>query len=181
FYECPVPYKRLIDSKLLGELVQNRRIVYHKDTCLDIEEVTRRIKATEGFRFGLYDAYMVNATASLRAGAAGLSCIQGNIYPELVVWMCNHYDDAARAEETDRLQAFFNNSMDIVHTAYPIIAKYCLQKRGFPISLYTRREVDALTEEVKERADKLLAEADQLRSELGIDSVFKNSFAVPLK
>ncbi|WP_031529017.1 dihydrodipicolinate synthase family protein [Dyadobacter crusticola] len=181
FYECPVPYKRLIDSRLLGELVQSQRIVYHKDTCLDIEEVVKRIAATEGFRFGLYDAYMVNATASLRAGAAGLSCIQGNIYPELVVWMCNHFNDVSRAEEVERLQTFFNDSMDIVHTAYPIIAKYCLQKRGFPISLYTRRKVDELTEEVKERADKLLDEAAQLRSELGVESVFRNSFAAPLK
>jgi 4-hydroxy-tetrahydrodipicolinate synthase len=181
FYECPVPYKRLIDSALLGELVQSKRIVYHKDTSLDINEVIKRIEVTEGFKFGLYDAYMVNAAASLRAGAAGLSCIQGNIYPELVVWMCNHFNDESRLADVARLQDFFNDTMEIVHTAYPIIAKYCLQKRGFPISLYTRRDVGELTEELKQQADRLLAEVERVQSELGIESVFRSSYVDQLK
>jgi 4-hydroxy-tetrahydrodipicolinate synthase len=181
FYECPVPYKRLIDSALLGDLVQSKRIVYHKDTSLDINEVIKRIQVTEGFTFGLYDAYMVNSAASLRAGAAGLSCIQGNIYPELVVWMCNHFNDESRLEDVARLQEFFNQSMEIVHTAYPIIAKYCLQKRGFLISLYTRRDVGELTVEVRQQADRLLAEVEQLQSDLGIESVFRSTYVDQLK
>ncbi len=35
--------------------------------------------------FGLYDAYMVHAIESLKAGSAGLSCIQGNFFPELIL------------------------------------------------------------------------------------------------
>jgi 4-hydroxy-tetrahydrodipicolinate synthase len=181
FYECPVPYKRLIDSNLLAALLKTKRVVYHKDTCLDIEEVVRRIQVGENYRFGLYDAYMVNATASLRAGAAGLSCIQGNIYPELIVWICKHYNDPEKEEEVTRLQQFFVDSMDIVHSAYPIIAKYCLSKRGFPISLYTRRDVDELTTDLQERADQLLAEVDEIQNDLGIASVFKKNLVAPLK
>lgn len=83
---------------------------------------------------------MVNATASLRAGAAGLSCIQGNIYPELIVWLCNHYNDSEREEDVVRLQNFFDESMELVHTAYPIIAKYSLQKkRVSDIVVYQKR------------------------------------------
>src|SRR5690606_26033276 len=37
FYECPVPYKRVISSEMLGEFVKTGRVKYHKDTCLDIE------------------------------------------------------------------------------------------------------------------------------------------------
>jgi len=172
FYECPVPYKRLVPSKILEKLVETGRVIYHKDTSLDLNEVIRRIKVAEGYQFGLYDAYMVNAVASLKAGAAGLSCIQGNIYPELVVWVCNHFNDPARIEDVKKVQQFFIDSMDIVHAAYPIIAKYGLQKRGFPVSTYTRREVGILTEELKQKMDELLGEIEKIQNELGITSNF---------
>ncbi len=181
FYECPVPYKRLINSDVLAQLIPSNRVVYHKDTCLDLDEVIRRIKVGEGYRFGLYDAYMVNAVASLRAGAAGLSCIQGNIYPELIVWICENYNNADRQEDVRTLQQFFIDSMDIVHSAYPTIAKYCLQKRGFPISMYTRRDVGELTPDLQRRADLLLEEMDRLQAELGIASVFRKALEAPLK
>ena len=173
FYECPVPYKRLIDSKVLAELLKSGRIVYHKDTCLDDHEVALRIKAGESYKFGLYDAYMVNAVSSLRAGAAGLSCIQGNIYPELVVWICKHFNDADRQEDVAKVQQFFVDSMEVVHAAYPTIAKYSLQKRGFPISLYTRRDVGALTDDLKQQMDSLLNQIEILQDEVGIVSNFK--------
>lgn len=173
FYECPVPYKRLINSDVLSELVKTGRVVYHKDTCLDIEEVKRRIQAGEGYKFGLYDAYMVNAVASLQAGAAGLSCIQGNIYPELVVWICKHYHDVDRQDDVKKVQQFFVDCMDIVHAAYPTIAKYSLEKRGFPILTYTRRDVGDLTDELKEGMDNLLVQIDELQDELGITSIFR--------
>lgn len=172
FYECPVPYKRLISSTVLKELVETGRVIYHKDTCLDDEEVKRRIKVAEGYQFGLYDAYMVNAVSSLKAGAAGLSCIQGNIYPELIVWICKYFNDADREEDVKKVQQFFVDSMDIVHSAYPTIAKYSLQKRGFPISTYTRREVEELTEELKSEMDQLLIVIEKLQNELGITSNF---------
>ena len=172
FYECPVPYKRLIPSTILEKLVKTGKVVYHKDTCLDLDEVKRRIQVAEGYQFGLYDAYMVNAVASLQAGAAGLSCIQGNIYPELVVWICEHFNNPDRQEEVKKVQQFFIDSMDIVHTAYPIIAKYSLQKRGFPISTYTRREVGVLTDSLKLEMDDLLTEIEKIQSDLGITSIF---------
>ncbi len=167
-YECPVPYKRLINSKMLAELLPTGRIVYHKDTSLDDEEVARRLKVGEGYDFGLYDAYMVNAVSSLKAGAAGLSCIQGNLFPELVVWLCANYDQPGRAEEVAKVQRFFEDCMDLAHTAYPILAKYTLQKRGLPISLYTRREVNPLTPSVIVELEDLLASADRLMEALRI-------------
>lgn len=181
FYECPVPYKRLINSDVLAGLLPSNRIIYHKDTCLDLDEVVRRIAVADGYRFGLYDAYMVNAVASLNAGAAGLSCIQGNIYPELIVWICENYNNEHKQEEVKVLQQFFIDSMDIVHSAYPTIAKYCLQKRGFPISTYTRRDVGELTVDLQERADQLLDDVDRIQAELGIASVFKKTLEIPLK
>lgn len=170
-YECPVPYKRVISSDILGALLPTGRLVYHKDTCLDDVEVARRLKVGEGFKFGLYDAYMVNAVSSLRAGAAGLSCIQGNMFPELVVYLCDHFGDESRAEDLKKVQDFFTNCMDLVHTAYPTIAKYALQERGLPISLYTRRDIDPLTEELKSSMNDLITEADALYNEINIEKL----------
>jgi 4-hydroxy-tetrahydrodipicolinate synthase len=172
FYECPVPYKRLISTDILKDLLPTGRLIYHKDTCLDDAEVARRIAVGAGYQFGLYDAYMVNAVSSMRAGAAGLSCIQGNEFPELVVWLANNYNNTERQDDVNRVQQFFVDCMDLVHTAYPTIAKYTLQKRGLPISLYTRRDVDPLTPALQSEMDALVETANQLQLELGIESVF---------
>lgn len=140
FYECPVPYKRLISAEQLGGLVKTGRVTYHKDTCLDIDQVKAKIAATKGCNFGLYDAYMAHAVESLKAGSAGLSCIQGNFYPELVVWLCKNYDNDSMREQVEFAQQFFIHNMDVMHNVYPTIAKYSLQQRGFDISTFTRRE-----------------------------------------
>lgn len=42
FYECPVPYKRVIDPTFLGELVYTGRITYHKDTSLNLANVQKK-------------------------------------------------------------------------------------------------------------------------------------------
>src|SRR5690606_20220606 len=92
FYECPEPYKRVLSATQLKQFVATGRVVYHKDTCLDIELVKAKLEVTRDTpSFGLYDAYMVHAVESLKTGSAGLSCIQGNYYPELVVWLCQNY------------------------------------------------------------------------------------------
>ena len=170
-YECPIPYKRLISSQLLASILPTGRIIYHKDTSLDADEVAKRLQVAEGYQFGLYDAYMVNAISSLKAGAAGLSCIQGNYVPELIVWLCENYSKEDRQADVNRVQQWLIDSMDLLHTAYPTAAKYALQKRGLPISLYTRRAIDPLTTAVQQQLDTLLETADQLQNEIGIGRV----------
>jgi 4-hydroxy-tetrahydrodipicolinate synthase len=118
---------------------------------------------------------MVNAVSSLRAGAAGLCCIQGNIFPELVTWLCAHFDDLERQDDVARLQQFFTGCMDLVHTAYPTIAKYSLYQQGLPISLYTRRRVEPLTPALRADMDNLLNTVAQLRHELGIETAVSKS------
>lgn len=141
FYECPVPYKRVLSAEQLGQFVGTGRVTYHKDTCLDISQVRAKIAAAAGHKFGLYDAYMGHAVESLRAGAAGLSCIQGNFFPELIVWLCTNYDNPQLASEVARVQQFFIQNMGVMHDVYPTIAKYSLRQRGLEISTFTRRKV----------------------------------------
>ncbi len=169
-YECPVPYKRLVRAKDLGELAATGRVVYHKDTSLDIDNVKSKIAATQGQRFGVYDAYMEHAVASLQAGSAGLSCIQGNFFPEIIVWLCANYNNPDQQASVARVQQMLIETMPVIHYAYPTVAKYYLQKRGFPISLYTRRKVEECTAEVKTEVDALYERVEALSTELGISA-----------
>lgn len=166
FYECPVPYKRLISPEQLELFVATNRIIYHKDTCLDIEQVKQKLKAGNERNFGLYDAYMGHAVVSLKAGASGLSCIQGNYWPELIVWLCENFNNSSLTKEVDRVQQFFIDNMEVMHHAYPVTAKYYLQKRGLSMSTFTRQEVGVLTSEIKNNIDKLYKDYNNLENEL---------------
>jgi 4-hydroxy-tetrahydrodipicolinate synthase len=169
FYECPEPYKRVLTPKQLEKFTATGRIIYHKDTCLDIEMIRDKLKATNEIdSFGLYDAYAVNAVASLKAGAAGLSCIQGNFFPELIVWLCDHFNDSNINGSVSKVQQFLIDHMDVIHYAYPTVAKYYLQKRGINISGFTRTKTDTFTSDVKDKVDRLYDEYHLLVKELSI-------------
>lgn len=168
FYECPVPYKRLISAEQLSSFVKTERVIYHKDTSLDIVQIREKLKATEGFKFGLYDAYMVHAVESLKAGSAGLSCIQGNYFPELIVWLCKHYNDPQLSAEVQRVQQFIIDNMDVMHNVYPIVSKYFLQKRGLKMSTFTRRKVGSFTSAVTSEIETLYADYSRLQNELNL-------------
>lgn len=155
FYECPVPYKRLISAKQLGLFVETGRVTYHKDTCLDLTQVKAKINAGAGYEFGLYDAYMVNAVESLKAGAAGLSCIQGNYFPKLLVWLCENYNNQDAAEDVGKVMSFFIENMELMHDVYPFSAKYCLQKQGLNISTTTRVKGKIFSAETRDQIDRL--------------------------
>ncbi|PPL00038.1 dihydrodipicolinate synthase family protein [Parapedobacter indicus] len=172
FYECPEPFKRVLTADQLKRFVGTGRVIYHKDTCLDIEQIKAKLEATKGVpEFGLYDAYMVHAVESLKAGSAGLSCIQGNYYPELIVWLCNHYDSDERANQVEILQQFFVDHMDVMHAVYPVVAKYFLQKRGLPISTFTRKNVGLFDETVRKQLDSLYVQFQQLLEQIELKPV----------
>jgi 4-hydroxy-tetrahydrodipicolinate synthase len=157
FYECPKPYKRVITAEQLEKFAATGRVIYHKDTCLDIEQIRAKLKVTkECSSFGLYDAYMAHAVVSLKAGAAGLSCIQGNFFPELIVWLCNHFNDPFLIKEVNQVQQFLIDHMEVMHEEYPIIAKYYLQKKGFNITTFSRQSSTPINEKIRGDINSLL-------------------------
>jgi 4-hydroxy-tetrahydrodipicolinate synthase len=169
FYECPVPYKRLLSPQQLISFVDTGRVIYHKDTCLDIELVKQKLKAgTNHPQFGLYDAYMVHAVQSLRAGSAGLSCIQGNFFPELIVWLCDNFDNLALKDQVDIVQQFLIDTMGVIHHVYPVVAKYFLHRRGLKISTFTRRNVGVLSVDIRKQVQQLNIDYIQLQSKISI-------------
>lgn len=151
-YECPVPYKRLVSIPVLEHLLGTGRLVYHKDTSLKIDEVRSKLRTGENCVFGLYDAYIEHAIDSLNSGAKGLSCIQGNYFPDLIVKLC------AAPEKHAEIQEFLSAHMELMHQSYPTSAKYVLQQMGFPINLETRRKVEELTPDKMSKLDVLIEE-----------------------
>lgn len=168
FYECPVPYKRVLKPSQLKDFVATNRVIYHKDTSLDLNQIKEKLTLTTGHKFGLYDAYMAHAVQSLKAGSAGLSCIQGNYFPELIVWLCDHYNDDSLIAEVNIVQQFIINNMDVMHNVYPIVSKYFLQKRGLNISTYTRREVGLFTPQVVKEIESLFDDYTALLNDFNI-------------
>jgi 4-hydroxy-tetrahydrodipicolinate synthase len=169
FYECPDPYKRVLSPEQLIRFVSTGRIIYHKDTCLDITQVREKLKAVDkNPNFGLYDAYMAHAVDSLKAGSAGLSCIQGNFFPELIIWLCDNYDNTSLTTEVNAVQQFLIDNMDVMHNVYPIIAKYWLTKRGLDILTFTRRNVGVFKPSVRKEIDNLYINYTKLKGDLGI-------------
>lgn len=168
FYECPVPYKRLISPEQLGRFVDTGRVIYHKDTSLDISQIKQKLETAKNPEFGLYDAYIVHAVESLKAGASGLSCIQGNFFPELIVWLCDNYNNNSKIEEVKAVQAFLAANMEVMHNVYPIVAKYSLQKRGLHISTFTRRAVGDFSSKIKSEIEKLYSAYNNLQQAVGI-------------
>jgi len=171
FYECPVPYKRVLSAPQLRSFVSTGRLLYYKDTSLSVEAIRQKLEATKEFdAFELYDAHMANAVPSLQAGCIGLSCIQGNFVPELVAWLCDNFDDQSQAEQVARVQQFFINKMDVMHEVYPLVAKYFLHRKGLPIGIYTRRNVGDLNDGIRRKIENLMVECDEMLSHLGINT-----------
>lgn len=140
-YECPAPYKRLVTPEVLKTLVATNRMFYHKDTCCDEEQVKAKLEAIKGTVMQFYDAHTPNGVSSMKAGAAGLSAIAGNFYPEVLAWLCEHVNDPDKQEEIKWLQAELTKVDPLIHVAYPMSSKYFLQMRGLPIHTISRAQV----------------------------------------
>lgn len=168
FYECPVPYKRLLTPALLGKFIKTGRVIYHKDTSLNLVDVTEKIALGKGHNFGLYDAFAGHAVSSLKAGAAGLSCIQGNYFPELIVWLCKYFNDTSLEKEVNEVQQFLNDNMGVMHEAYPNGAKQFLKQKGIKINPVSRMNQETLTKLNTEKIGLLYHDYEVLRQKFEI-------------
>ena len=156
-YECPAPYKRIIPADVFKTLLAADRMVYHKDTSIDTEQVKAKLdilKEAES-KLEFYDAHTPNAMFSLQHGAKGMSSISGNFYPEIMVWMTEHANDPGKQNEVQWLQSELTKVDPLIHIAYPMSAKYFLQKRGLPVRTISRATAFQLTPEQKKVLDNI--------------------------
>ncbi len=155
-YECPAPYKRIISAPVFKQLLSTNRFVYHKDTSILPENVKAKLEvAKDNSKLEFYDAHTPNAMFSLQNGARGMSSISGNFYPEILVWMCNNANNPNKQEEVNWLQNELTAVDPLIHIAYPMAAKYFLEKRGLPIRQISRSHILQLTPEQKQALDTI--------------------------
>ncbi len=151
-YECPAPYKRILSANVFEKLIATNRFVYHKDTSIEKEQVKAKLELLKNKNnsiFEFYDAHTPNATFSIQNGARGMSSISGNFYPEIMVWLCNNIDDESKKELVNWLQQELIQVDPLIHIAYPMSAKYFLQKRGLPVRTISRATAFELTPDQK--------------------------------
>jgi 4-hydroxy-tetrahydrodipicolinate synthase len=157
-YECPAPYKRVISAAAFKRLLESNRLIYHKDTSIEQARVKEKLHLLKGpgkNSLEFYDAHSPNALFSLQTGAKGMSSISGNFYPEILVWMCDHANDPDRQEEVEWMQSEITRVDPLIHQAYPMSAKYFLQKRGLPVRTISRTFALELTPDQKKTLDRI--------------------------
>lgn len=169
-YECPSPYKRIITPEVLRFLLSTNRVIYHKDTCLDLDQIKVKLEMAKGSRLEFYDAHTPNAMYSLQMGAEGLSTIAGNFYPDIFVWMCANVNNPDRQEDVKWLQSELTRVDEII-AGYPLSAKYFLKKRGVPIELVCRKTKTPLTKQQMEITDGIYNTMLGWHERLGIADV----------
>jgi len=180
-YECPAPYKRIIGPEVFQTLLSANRMVYHKDTSIDLEKVKAKLdilKASDS-NLEFYDAHSPNAMYSLQMGAKGMSSISGNFYPEILVWMVNNANNPEKAEEVKWLQSEISRVDPLIHVAYPMSAKYFLHKRGLPIRTISRATAMELTPDQKKTLDEIHASFLGWCHRLGITPVNVEQLMLP--
>lgn len=170
-YECPAPYKRILSADVFRQLLGSHRFVYHKDTSILLDTVRAKIEIAKGSNLEFYDAHTPNAMAVLQMGAKGMSSISGNFYPEILVWICENALDPARQEDVAWIQAELTEVDPIIHQAYPMSAKYFLQKRGLPVRTISRTYALELTPQQKQTLDEIHARFLGWCERLGIKPV----------
>jgi len=171
-YECPSPYKRLLTPKVFTQLLSDNRLIYHKDTSLDMSLVRAKLELAKGNPLEFFDAHAPNTMYSLQAGARGMSAIAGNFYPEIFVWMCDHALDQAMKEKVEWMQSEITRMDNVVSASYPRSSKYFLRKRGLPLREFSRSNTTPLTDKEKQVLDGVHGTFMGWCRDLGISRAF---------
>ncbi len=180
-YECPAPYKRIVGPDAFRTLLSSNRLVYHKDTSIDLEKVKAKLDIVKetGSQLEFYDAHSPNAMYSLQMGAKGMSSISGNFYPEILVWMVNNANNPNKQEDVKWLQSEISRVDPLIHIAYPMSAKYFLRKRGLPVRTISRATALELTPQQKQTLNEVHSSFESWCTKLAIKPVDIETLMLP--
>ena len=137
-YECPVPYKRMVNPELIRWFAETGRIGFIKDTCCDLKMIEERLAAAGDSGIQLFNANTATLLASMRAGAAGFSGVMANFHADLYAALYRfHLENDPRA---DQLQAFLTIASAAEGKLYPVNAKYHLRYNGIQAGIRARNK-----------------------------------------
>jgi 4-hydroxy-tetrahydrodipicolinate synthase len=135
-YECPYPYKRLVNPELLEWCESTGRFSFLKDTCCDLDEMKARLAVLKKGKLKLFNANAATLLESLKLGASGFSGVMANFHPDLYVWLYEHW--STKPDKAESLQDFLGFASCMETQYYPVNAKYSIQLQGVSIDLKTR-------------------------------------------
>jgi 4-hydroxy-tetrahydrodipicolinate synthase len=164
-YECPAPYRRLLDDDELAYCANSGRFVALKDVCCDLKRIGRRVGIVAGTPLTIINANGSIALAAMKAGSRAYGGVFTNFHPDLYAWMYRSW--RTQPELAEELSNFLAVSSVTELMGYPAIAKLYLQKLGI-IDTIKCRVIDY---DIRERfwwggepiLDKILAGSDHYR------------------
>ena len=161
-YECPFPYKRLLTPKILDWCISTGRFTFIKDTCCDPDMLDARLEQIKGTSIRLYNANAQTLLYTLKKGCAGYSGIMANFHPDLYQWLCDNFDK--QPEKAQTVQNFVSLYAFLEVLAYPVTAKYHMNRLGIPMSLWTRsRDHKQFTKYQRMITDDMMIAEDEVR------------------
>lgn len=166
FYECPVPYKRVLSPGFLAWAAQSDRFVWYKETSESIDIIRTKLNAIAGTRLRLFNAHTASLLESLLDGVAGGTPIAGNFYPFLISWLCDNFQKYP--ETAQELQRFLTASQEFVDHKYVASAKKFLALSGFGNGTTCRISKQSFSEPEIQALRELNKRADEWRDKLKI-------------
>ncbi len=135
-YEASYPYKRLLAPELLAWCAATGRFLFLKDTSCDLRQMRQKLAAVRGTRLKIFNANSATLLSSLQSGIAGYSGVMSNFFPDLYIWLVANWARNPVAAAT--VQDFIGAASLVERQAYPVNAKYSLQREGLPIAIHSR-------------------------------------------
>lgn len=159
-YECPFPYKRILQPVTLKKCSEISSLRFIKDTCCQIELIKAKLKAVAGTGVKIYNANSATLLESLEAGCSGYSGVMANFHPEFYVWLCENYKN--EPQKAKELASFLSMISVMELQQYPVNAKFHLQQIGFEIETICRVRDDSFFTESNEKEIIALIECENL-------------------
>lgn len=159
-YECPYPYKRLLDSGNLKFIADTGRFYFLKDTCCDLTLITKRAELSKGSNLKIYNANTSTLLESLKAGCHGFCGVMASFQMKIYAYLCAHLDDP----KAQIIQDLLSITSLIELQYYPVNAKYYLQTyEGLPINTTSRtKDAGGLTDTFKMEVGSLKRLTDEV-------------------
>lgn len=167
FYECPYPYKRLLSPATVKELASWGCFQFLKDTCCDVDMMSRKIEAMSETGMRLFNANSATLLETLKLGAAGFSGVMCNFHPELYVWLCKNYKE--QPQLADKVQDVVGFLSVAECQQYPVNAKYYLSLEHVCSGWHTRcRNPAEFTRNRRLEIDQMHSVTGMLKACLGL-------------
>lgn len=163
-YECPYPYKRVMQPETLKKCCEISNLSFIKDTCCHIDEIKAKLAAAEGTGLKIYNANGATLLESLEAGCAGYSGVMANFHPDLFVWLCKNYK--TEPEKAKKVAAFLAMVSTIELQQYPVNAKYHLSQIGVDITTVCRTRDNSTFSESNMKEILAMIETENLFREI---------------